>query len=488
MISPGVETTSGDHPMGKVLIIDDDKMFCEMLSDMVTDMGHGVKFAHSLNDGILEAVSGSFDVVFLDVRMPDGSGLNALPKIRELTDPPEVIIITGAGDPDGAELAIVNGAWDYIEKQSSIKRMTLPLVRALQYREEKKVKKPMVALKLDGIVGNSIKMRGCFDLLAQAADSDANVLIYGETGTGKELFARAIHANSPRSHKEFVVVDCAALPETLVESALFGYEKGAFTGADKPQVGLIKQADGGILFLDEVGELPLTMQKAFLRVLQERRFRPLGARHEVESNFRLVVATNRDLDRAVAEGVFRRDLLFRLRSLSLNLPPLREHLDDVKDLVLYHTGKLCEAYGIPQKGFAPEFFECLMTYDWPGNVRELVNTLDRALAEARHEPTLFPNHLPSYIRVQAVRHSVKGESPEGDAPAVSAASGALLPKLRDFREAAIAQAEREYLHELMNMAKNDLGEACHISGLSQPRLYALLKKHRIRRSKLIVKE
>jgi len=488
MVSVDMVKDNGELPMGKVLIIDDDEMFCEMLSDLVNDMGHGVKFAHSLREGLLETISGSFDVVFLDVRMPDGSGLNALPKIRELNDPPEVIIITGAGDPDGAELAIVNGAWDYIEKQSSIKRMTLPLVRALQYREEKKGKKPMVALKLEGIVGNSVKMRGCYDLLAQAADSDANVLIYGETGTGKELFARAIHANSHRRNKDFLVVDCAALTESLVESALFGYEKGAFTGADKPQVGLIKQADGGTLFLDEVGELPITMQKAFLRVLQERSFRPLGARQEVESNFRLVAATNRDLDRAVAEGSFRRDLLFRLRSLSLNLPPLREHLEVVKDLVLYHTGKLCEAYSIPQKGFAPEFFDCLMAYDWPGNVRELVNTLDRALAEARHEPTLFANHLPSYIRVQAVRHSVRGEASEDAPRAANALPGSPLPKLRDFREAAISQAERQYLEELMSAAKNDLGEACRISALSQPRLYALLKKHRIRRSKIIVKE
>jgi len=336
--------------MGKVLIIDDDQMFCEMLSDMVTDMGHGVKVAHSLSQGLADALSGPFDVVFLDVRMPDGSGLSALPKIRELSDAPEVIIITGAGDPDGAELAIVNGAWDYIEKQSSIKRMTLPLVRALQYREEKKAKKPLVALKLEGIVGHSPKMRECYDLLAQAADSDANVLIYGETGTGKELFARAIHNNSGRAGKNFVVVDCAALTESLVESALFGYEKGAFTGADKAQVGLIKQADGGTLFLDEVGELPIIMQKAFLRVLQEKRFRPLGARQEVESNFRLVAATNRHLDRLVEEGGFRQDLLFRLRTLSLNLPPLWERLEDVKDLVLFHTGKLCESYGIAQKG------------------------------------------------------------------------------------------------------------------------------------------
>ena len=467
--------------MGKVLIIDDDQMFCEMLSDMVTDMGHGVKIAHSLSQGLADALSGPFDVVFLDVRMPDGSGLSALPKIRELSDAPEVIIITGAGDPDGAELAIVNGAWDYIEKQSSIKRMTLPLVRALQYREEKKAKKPLVALKLEGIVGHSPKMRECYDLLAQAADSDANMLIYGETGTGKELFARAIHNNSGRAGKNFVVVDCAALTESLVESALFGYEKGAFTGADKAQVGLIKQADGGTLFLDEVGELPIIMQKAFLRVLQEKRFRPLGARQEVESNFRLVAATNRHLDRLVEEGGFRQDLLFRLRTLSLNLPPLRERLEDVKDLVLFHTGKLCESYGIAQKGIAPEFFESLLAYDWPGNVRELINALDRALAAARHEPTIYPNHLPSYIRVQAARHAMSREAPETDLT-VAAANGMGLPKLRDFREATVAQAERQYLQELMSISNNDLKEACRISSLSQPRLYALLKKHSISRS------
>ena len=468
--------------MGNVLIIDDDELFCEMLSDMVTDMGHGVKFTQSLNEGVVEAISGSYDVVFLDVRMPDGSGLRALPKIRELTDPPEVIIITGAGDPDGAELAMVNGAWDYIEKQSSIKRMTLPLVRALQYREEKKVKKPAVALKLEGIVGDSLKMQACYNVVAQAADSDANVLIFGETGTGKELFARAVHANSHRSNKNFVVVDCAALPESLVETVLFGNEKGAFTGADKPRIGLIKQADGGTLFLDEVGELPLTMQKAFLRVLQERRFRPLGARQEVESNFRLLAATNRDLDQAVAEGTFRKDLLFRLRSLSLTLPPLRDHLEDIKDLVLFHTDKLCESYGIPQKGFAPEFFECLLAFRWPGNVRELINTLDRAIAEARHEPTLYPNHLPGHIRIQAARNTVIREIP-GLSPASAASAGVNLPKLRDYREAAVAQAERDYLKELMVLAKNDLLEACRISDLSQPRLYALLKKHRVSRSK-----
>ena len=179
-----------------------------------------------------------------------------------------------------------------------------------------------------------------------------------------------------------------------------------------PRPGLIKQADGGTLFLDEVGELPLIMQKAFLRVLQERRFRPVGARRKWRATSAWWPPPTGTWTRRWPRGPFRKDLLFRLRSLSLTLPPLRDHLEDIKELVLYHSGKLCDVYSIPQKGFAPEFFECLLAYDWPGNVRELINTLDRAIAEARHEPTLYPNHLPSYIRIQAARNTVSRETPE----------------------------------------------------------------------------
>ena len=246
----------GDRVMARVLIVDDDELICEMLSLMVEDMGHSPSFALTLKTGYEKAALETFDVVFLDIRMPDGNGLDLLPRIRELPSHPEVIIITGLGDPDGAELAIKNGAWDYIEKSSSTKEMSLPFVRALQYREEKNARKPLAALKLNGIIGNSIKMKMCLDLLAQAAHSEASVLLTGETGTGKEVFARAIHDNSIREKESFVVVDCTALPETLVESVLFGHERGAFTGADKAQDGLVKQAHGGSLFLDEVGEPP----------------------------------------------------------------------------------------------------------------------------------------------------------------------------------------------------------------------------------------
>jgi two-component system NtrC family response regulator len=322
-------------------------------------------------------------------------------------------------------------------------------------------------------------MRSCFDILAQAANSDASVLIAGETGTGKELFARAIHENSPRANRNFVVVDCTALPKTLVESTLFGYERGAFTGADRDQEGLVRQAHGGTLFLDEVGELPLVIQKAFLRVLQEHRFRPVGSKKEIESDFRLVAATNRVMDEMVESRRFRRDLLFRLQTFTIDLPPLRERKEDIRELVMYHMAKLSERYGIGTKGFAPEFLDSLIAYEWPGNVRELVNAVERALTMARQEPTLFAKHLPTHIRVSLARAAVTKEAPSQVSS--KAASPPPLPPLKGFREAALQEAERQYLEDLMGIAGSNIKDACRISGLSRPRLYALMKKYRISR-------
>ncbi len=298
--------------MAEILIIDDDEMMCSTLAALVERSNHRATCAMTLKQGLRQATDNDIDVVFLDVKMPDGNGLDLLPEIENCPSGPEVIIITGFGDLNGAELAIKSGAWDYIEKGFSIKEITLSLERALQYRKEKKEvaqTRKMVPLKRDKIIGNSVALNHCLEMVAQSAESEANVFITGETGTGKELFARAVHDNSLRRHEKFVVVDCTSLPETLVESLLFGHEKGSFTGADKARDGLVKQADKGTLFLDEVGELPMVLQKAFLRVLQEHRFRPLGSNREVESNFRLIAATNRDLDAMVTEGTFRSDLL-----------------------------------------------------------------------------------------------------------------------------------------------------------------------------------
>ena len=461
--------------MAHVLIVDDDLLVSEMLSDLVRRLGHDAVSAATLSDGLTEIRGGEYDLVLLDVHLPDGNGLDALPDIRNARSAPEVIIVTGAGEVDGAELAIKFGAWDYIQKPSSMQDMMLPIVRALQYREESKARGGAVALDRAGILGDSPRMRACLDLLAQASSSDVNVLITGETGTGKELFAAAIHKNSARSGRSFVVVDCSSLPETLVESTIFGYTKGAFTGAAATRDGLIKQADGGSLFLDEVGELPLTVQKAFLRVLQERRFRPVGSGVEVQSNFRLIAATNRNLQQMVSDGLFRSDLLFRLKSFVIELPALQDRREDIKELVMHYIARHCEQRGIGLKGYSPEFLEALTVYPWPGNVRELLHALEWALSAAYNEPTLFPKHLPEDIRIYLASSSLvkNGSPPTGPLPSLR--EGDALPFLKDHRE----MRDRQYLEALMSQTDGSIKDACRISGVSRSRLYELLKRHRL---------
>ena len=462
--------------MGRILIIDDDPNLSNMLSDMVKRMGHVSKATLTLAEGLSEAASNPYDVIFLDVGMPDGSGLDAITQLKQGPDLPEVIIITGHGNPDGAEIAIEKGAWDYIEKPSSLAMMTLPLTRALQYRETKVSKKNTINLSKEGIIGESLLMINCFNQIAEAAVSDANVLLTGETGTGKELFARAIHNNGPRAKGNFVVVDCASLSDNLVESTLFGYEKGAFTGADRSREGLIAHANNGTLFLDEIGELPFTIQKSFLRVLQEKHFRPLGSRFETKSNFRLISATNRNLEQMSQEGTFRNDLLFRIRSLSITLPPLRNRREDIEEIAKYHLNRLCYQYGIKMKEFSPEFLQMLIRHDWPGNVRELMNVLERVLSTAREEPTLFPKHLPNSIRIKIARSSLLKESPEAESVVEEVE---LLPKFSEFRGKMLEDSERDYLQKLMSLSSDNIKLACQISGLSRSRLYELLKKYRI---------
>lgn len=468
--------------MPKVLIIDDDEAYCSALSRTVTRLGHEAFVALSLGDGMVEANKKCPDIIFLDVRMPDGNGVEFIPRFQGLPSSPEIIIITGVGDPDSAELAIRSGVWAYVQKGASIKDVILPFERALQYRLEKESSKPQLALKREAIIGNSPQIASCLDYLALSATSEAGVLITGETGTGKELFARAIHQNSPRAANNFIVVDCAAIPENLVESMLFGHEKGAFTGADSTRTGLIKDADGGTLFLDEVGELPLMAQKSFLRALQERSFRPVGGNKEEKSDFRLLAATNKTLEKLVEAGQFRQDLLFRIQTLKLELPPLRDRLQDIKELTVHYMVKKCDQYKMETKGFSPDFFEAMSGYDWPGNVREMINTIESLISIYQHEPTLYSKHLPLHIRVPSARQPFDKfeSSPKG--PEKAGARVEKLPTLKDAREEALAEVEKKYLHDLMPLTNWNIKKACHISGLSRSRLYHLMKKYKIERS------
>lgn len=459
--------------MSRILIVDDSEIMCNLLSTVIKNLGHEVHAAKTIQKGLSLVADWDYEVIFLDVGLPDGNGIDYIAQLRDGKSSPDVIIITGNANHEGAELAIKSGAWDYVEKGATIQTITLPLMRVLQYRSEKQKPKTL-ALKREGIVGNSPKIRACLNQVACAACSDTNVLLTGESGTGKELFAWAIHANSGRAANHFVVVDCAALPETLVESLLFGHEKGAFTGANQTKEGLILQANHGTLFLDEIGELPMPIQKAFLRVLQERRFRPVGGRLELESDFRLIAATNKDLDAMVEQGTFRQDLLFRLRGFHINLPPLRERKEDIPDIVLYRLNRFIEGHRDGMKSFSQDFLEALKTYFWPGNVRELIHAVDRAIQVAGSETRLYPQHLPDHIRIQLAQKNFRFEKDTMEVkkkiPSIDA-----LPSLDEYRN----QKEKEYVQMLFALTKGNIKEACQLAGMSRSGLYRIFQKHNI---------
>ena len=279
----------------------------------------------------------------------------------------------------------------------------------------------------------------------------------------------AIHKNSKRAAREFVVVDCGALPETLVESILFGHEKGAYTGADRKRDGLLKTADGGTLFLDEVGELPLGIQRSLLRTLQERRFRPIGGDKEVGSDFRLIAATNRDLDELVKQGLFREDLLHRLRNISIHLPPLREREGDLQKLVMYFVGRICSRIAEETKGVSPEFLDILQSYSWPGNIRELQHVLERTIINAMDSPVLYPGHLPTEIRAEIAK-TVFGRQ-EQDVRSATEAPDKPFPTLKAYED----ELREQYVEELIRCSKGNYLEACRLSGMSKSKLYQLLK-------------
>lgn len=469
--------------MALILIIDDDKNFCDTMESLILRMGHNCLKAATLKQGIDFLATREVDILLLDVRLPDGNGLVFLPEIKDKSiSDPEIFIVTGLGDPEGAEAAIREGVWDYIVKPTSVKKTKLSLTRALKYREEKKSKKQAVVLDLERIIGESPAIRQCFETMAGAALSNAPVLITGETGTGKELFAHTIHDNSMRNRHEFIVVDCAALTESLLESTLFGHKKGAFTGALEKRTGLVKLADKGTLFLDEVGEMPLSTQKSFLRVLQEKQFRPVGDTREIKSDFRLIAATNRNLDVMVKKGTFRQDLLYRLCAIQVRIPPLRERGNDIKKLAIFHINRLCDEYAIPNKEFEQGFFDTLNAHQWPGNVRELFNVLERAFVASGHEKTLYAMHLPREIRVQVTRASIQREQ-QGrivDRPPEARAKGTFnespMPTFKAFKNTM----EVQYLKKIIAETKGDVQTILKRSDLSKSHFYSLLKKYKIK--------
>jgi two-component system NtrC family response regulator len=473
--------------MAEILIIEPSEEYGGKLAVALQALGHSSTCVQSMSQALKTLTAAPSDLVVVSAQMPDGNALELLPTIRQGPNSPQVIVLSDSLSADEAEAAVKGGAWEYVLKPSSPKDLSALIHHAAGYVHQDKAvwsQNELGDVHFEGIIGSSPSLRACLDIVAHAANSNANVLIKGETGTGKELVAWGIHRNSPRAAGNFVVVDCASLPETLVESMLLGHEKGAFTGADKARIGLVKQADGGTLFLDEIGELPLSTQKAFLRVLDERRFRPVGGKEEIHSDFRLISASNRNLEELVQKSAFREDLLFRIRSFAIEVPPLRQRLEDIKPIVMYHMPRICERLGIGIKEISPEFGDALNLYSWPGNVRELVNSLERSLVAARTERILLPQHLPTYLRVMLARSSAESaERVSNPVDWKASTDVASLPSLQTARDAAVNQAEQEYLEKLMELSDGNIESASRISKLSRSRLYSLLKKHQIHSSR-----
>ncbi len=461
----------------RILVIEDEEIVRKSIMTIAESIGvisFGVK---SIAEAMKYLSEETFDIVLLDLSLPDGDGLSLIPEISNQKVPVEILVLTGTGDADRAEIALKGGAWDFLLKPVSPKEIKLTLRRALDYHEQSHKKKYQL-IDRTGIIGNSREMNKILEVVARTSLSDASVLITGETGTGKELFAHAIHKNSTRSNGPFIIVDCASLTETIVESILFGSKKGAFTGADKDRQGLIQQADKGTLFLDEAGEMPLNVQKTFLRVLQEKKFRPVGGAEDIHANFRLVSATNKDLPQMVSQGIYREDLFFRMSSTHIEIPPLRNQKETIEELVFHYLDRLSEKYKAASKGFTPDFLETLTLYRWPGNVRELIGALEHSFSSGLGEPVLYPIHIPVNIRVSVARSSVGKTRGRGTELKVSQILKNGTPtSWNTYKRSGTNALQRQYFKELVEHCKGNLEEVSNISGLGRARLYELLKKH-----------
>ena len=388
----------------RILIIEDEKRWCDFLSLLVRQ-GGWEPVAETSPEKALELVAEEdFDLVLTDLRMPALDGIEVLKKVKALKPDLPVIVITAYSTVEAAIESMKFGAFDYITKPFNNEQVLQVIKRALRQVQLERERDYLARAleeraRLDVLVGNSEKMQEVYKLIGKVATSNATVLVLGESGTGKELVARTIHRNSLRAKKPFVVVDCSALPETLLESELFGHIKGAFTGAQASKKGLIEEAEGGTVFLDEIGDISPTVQMDLLRFLQSGEIKRVGDTKWRKVDVRMMAATNQNLEKLIKEGRFREDLYYRLNVVTIVLPPLRERKEDIPELVRYFIRKYNQLERLSIQGISNEAMELLMSYGWPGNVRELENTIARAMALARGK-VIMPEDLPLGISVQ----------------------------------------------------------------------------------------
>ena len=388
----------------KILVADDEKSMREFLDIMLRKEGYKVTLASNGEEVMKLIEKDIFDLALVDIRMPKQDGISVLKRIKIVSPETIVIVITAYASADTAIKAMKEGAYDYITKPFKIEEIKLIIHNAL---EKKHLQNENLLLKqvvrdryhFENIIGQSSKMLELYDLLEKVAPTKTNILVAGESGTGKELVAKAIHYNSPRKDKPFVTLNCGAIPETLIESELFGHMKGAFTDAIMTKKGLFEVADEGTIFLDEISELPFMMQVKLLRVLQDREFKRVGGTEDIRVDVRIISATNKDLEKAVREKQFREDLFYRLNVIQIKIPPLRERKEDIPSLAGHFLKRYSEELGKQISQVSPEALRILLQYDYPGNVRELQNIIERAVAlETSGE--LTPHNLSSYLEEQ----------------------------------------------------------------------------------------
>lgn len=393
------------NPAQRILIIDDEAGIRDSLETLLTLEGFQVDLAANGRAGLDQLTLHPYDLLLLDLALPGETGIDLLPRIKNLVPHLPVIMITAYGTVNNVVDAIRAGAANFVQKPWDNEKLLADIRAAVgRSRAEQEVQQLKRTLKqrysFENIVGKSDPMLQLFELVQQVAPSRSTVLIQGESGTGKELVAKAIHANSPRRDRAFIPINTGAVPSDLLESTLFGHERGAFTSAVASKKGLFEVADGGTLFLDEIGTMPIDMQAKVLRVLQDRRFMHVGGTHEIQVDVRIIAATNVNLQQAVKEGRFREDLFYRLNVLPIELPPLRQRKVDIPLLAAYYLQRYSEENGMPLRELGPDALRIMLDYEWPGNVRELENAMERAVVLSR-KPEITSDLLPSQLRGQS---------------------------------------------------------------------------------------